>query len=410
MAEAAFSIFCFSAEAQHIRKANELFRAGDFEKAAAEYTLVVERNPQNLRALTYLGYVALLSNKLEDAAVFLGKANEINPKQTAVLQLLAHLHYRKNDFDNASFYYRAIGRTTMADKLKNFNGQLPYQIDSTFHEATIKFIVTDPLPFVRVKINENYEGNFIIDTGAGELTLDTDFAREAGADVFGPESGGQFGGGKKAMTLHGRIRSIDLGDLTVKNVPVTVLSLRQIEMEGMKIDGVIGTTFLSQFLSSIDYKNGQLVLRPRNSFRSERIFSETSTYHHVPFYLADDHFMLSHGSIGGKNMLFFVDTGLANTAFTCPKSTLRKLNIRIDKRKKDSGQGGGGTTHEIYPFDLDEICLGECCVKDLHGLYGTFPAIEKVFGMTIHGLLSHEFFKNKELTIDFESMRYLISK
>jgi hypothetical protein len=62
-------------------------------------------------------------------------------------------------------------------------------------------------------------------------------------------------------------------------------------------------------------------------------------------------------------------------------------------------------------MDIKQICLDDLCLKNLHGVYGAFPTqLEKSFGFTISGLVSHEFFRKYSLTIDFKEMKYILSE
>jgi predicted aspartyl protease len=396
--------------AQSSKKASGYFKAGNFVEAKNEYAQIVAKQPKDLKALIYLGYISLLQNKLDEAESWLLKAAGIKPNFSAINSFFADLYYRKNDFAKAVPYFRAIGRESMALKLENFGNTKPYQI-AEFDEVSISFIVTNPLPFIRVKINGKFEGNFILDTGGGEIILDENFAKEVGIETFGKPETGEFGGGKIGSLSHGKITDFEIGGLKVQNVPINILALRHIELVGMKIDGAIGTIFLSQFLSTIDYKNGQLFLRNKRKHSINQLAAKVINPSFIPFSIAGDHYMLAKGSINNSDpMLFFIDTGLESTAFTCPKSTMKKLKLPIQRGKRLSGEGGAGT-YDVYPFDIDGICLGPVCVNNLHGNFGPFPPqIENSFGFKIDGLLSHEFFLGKALTIDFENMKYLISE
>jgi Aspartyl protease len=404
-----FTFFNLSVFSQSMRKANAYFKTGNFIEAKNEYNAIAEKQPKNLKAFIYLGYISLLQNKLAEAEGWLLQANDIKPNNSAVNGFLAEIHYRRNDFSKASTYFKAIGRNGMALKLASFNGEKPYRIGEPFNEVKVKFIVTNPLPFVQVKINGAQEGNFILDTGGGELILDEAFLKESVGEIFDQPESGDFGGGKKANLSHGKISSIQLGNLMVGNIPVQVMKLRHIELASMKIDGIIGTVFLSQFLPSIDYKNGELVLRSKQKYNLDQLIEKTVNPSLIPFSMADDHFMLAKGSINNSDsLLFFIDTGLESTAFTCPQSTIKKVKLPIQRTNKTTGQGGGGN-YEVIPFDIEKLCLGNVCVSSLHGYFGPFPpALERSFGFKIDGLLSHEFFLNKSLTIDFERMTLLI--
>jgi len=299
----------------------------------------------------------------------------------------------------------------MAKKLESFDAQTPYETDSEFDQAVIPFIVTEPLPLVRVVINGVHEGNFIIDTGGGELILDTAFAKQCDAELFGAEKGNGFGGGKAGIFGHGKISTISLGALDARNVPVNTISLRHIELAGIKIDGVIGTVFLYQFLSTIDYKKGCLVLRNKEKHSFSNILGQTKGSFVVPFAMAGDHYMVSHGSLNDcDNMLWFIDTGLAGVAFTCPLSTIKKGKLAVQKNKRSRGEGGGGY-FDIYPFEVGTICLDTLCVRNVQGEFGVFPSLlEHGLDFKIDGMLSHEYFKGFSLTIDFKRMKYILGK
>ena len=127
--------------------------------------------------------------------------------------------------------------------------------------------------------------------------------------------------------------------------------------------------------------------------------------------MAGDHYMVSHGSLNDcDNMLWFVDTGLAGVAFTCPLSTIKKCKLNVQKNNRSRGEGGGGS-FDIYPFDVGTICLDTLCVRNVHGEFGVFPSqLEYGLGFKIDGMLSHEYFKGFSLTIDFKEMKYILGK
>jgi len=406
-----FSICCFCVKAQSIKIANNLFKNGDFYEAQEIYSDILDKDTNNLKSLIFMGYISLLTNRLEESEKWFNKAKKIKPKLSVINYFLAENYYRQKKFELAAPYYLAIRRKAMAKKMESFSNIEPYKMRIDFDAIRIRFIITDPLPIVEVIINSEYKGYFIIDTGGGELILSDDFAKKTKAEFFGIEKSCGFGGGKKAPLGHGKISTITLGNLIVENVPINTLNLNQLELGGYKIDGIIGTVFLYQFLSTIDYKNGLLILRNKAKYRFNDILVNCSSPKIIPFTMADDHFMMAKGTINNSDtMLFFVDTGLAGNAFTCPKSTIRKTGLIYQKDRRTKSLGGGGHFNS-YPMEIENICLGDVCVNKLHGVYGAFPVqIEKSFGFNVNGLISHEFFRNYSLTIDFVEMKYLLSE
>src|SRR5215813_5152503 len=137
--------------------------------------------------------------------------------------------YRRDDFQKAAAALKGVDvsgnklireqyPTLNVAKLESFKGQTPYELTGNGTSTRVKFVKTDPLPIVNVRVNGGKEVTFFIDTGGSEVTLDTEFAKELGVPQFGAVQG-TFSGGQHAEVQLGRIESLALGDWTVKNVP-----------------------------------------------------------------------------------------------------------------------------------------------------------------------------------------------
>lgn len=391
-----------------------LFKQGKFLEAKLGFQNILEENPQNFNSLLFLGRIELLNNNLEKAKEFITKAFKLKPRKRELNRFLGEVYFRLKNYPKASELYERVGRKALAKKLASFNGAEPYQIDSKHKISIIKFIMSEPLPVVQIRVNESKLVNFFIDTGGAEIILDQQFVQEVGAKNFGDELG-SFAGGKKAKFQHGRVDSIQIGEFKVKNVPVNIMDIRPISdvyFNGLQLDGAIGTVFLYQFLTSIDYPNEQLILRKKTNQNLSQFGEEAknSKSRIVPFWLAGDHYMVSWGRVNNSDpMLFFVDTGFVDGGFISPKSTLKTGGIHLDKEKEKDHSGGGGGVKGI-PFEIDELSFGDTKQKNIRGFYfGPFP-IEKAFGFHVGGLISHQYFRNYTLTIDFVKMRYFLKK
>ncbi len=391
-----------------------LFEEGKFIEAKIGFQNILDEIPNKFNALFYLGRINLLSNNLNKAKELLTKASKLKPKKLELNPLLGELYYRLKNYSKASEFYVAAGRKVVAKKLASFNGSIPYQIESEQEISKIKFIMSEPLPVVEIKVNERQPVNFVIDTGGAEIILDQQFAQEIGAKNFGNEIG-SFAGGKTATFQHGKVDSILIGDFKVRNVPINIMDIRRISdayFKGLRIDGVIGTILLYQFLASIDYPNSQLILRCKDyenlsQFEKE---AENGKCVIVPFWLAGDHYMVAWGRVNDSNpMLFFIDTGLAVGGFVCPKSTIKEGKIKLEKEKAEEYLGGGGNTKGI-PFEINKLSFGDTRENNIRGIYFNNFQFEKAFGFHVGGLISHDYFSNYTVTIDFIKMRYFLSK
>jgi hypothetical protein len=397
-----------------LETADSLFKSGKFAEAEKLYTKVLAAEPANFQAALRLGSIFLLANRLADAQKCLAKAIELKPEEQAPKSLMAEVFYRRDDFERASPLFRATGQEAVAKKLKSFKGIRAYKIEGKAKNTHLKFVMTDPLPVIQVRVNEGQPVNFFIDTGGAEVVIDTEFAKELNIAQFGSMTG-TFAGGKQAAFQHGRVDFLTLGDFTVKNVPVHIMDVRRFSQPvfgGNRVDGIIGTVLLYHFIPTLDYPQGELVLRRKTKENLKRVEEEAQAKKaiKIPFWMAGDHYMLAWGKVNkSQPLLLFVDTGLAGGGFTCPESTLKEAGINLQESLAAEGVGGGGKV-KVIPFVIEELTLGDAKEHSVRGLYtGAFP-LENAFRFRIGGLISHGFFRSYALTLDFFGMRYFLEK
>src|SRR2546422_1684859 len=120
---------------------------------------------------------------------------------------------------------------------------------STAVGAEIPFELEGRVIFVKGTINDRGPYTLILDTGATETILTPPTARALGIKAVPA-------GGHQAIAV---AQSIAVGGVSVRNFPVFVfdppeaLSLRL--DHGMNYHGILGHSFLSQFVVTIDYRH-----------------------------------------------------------------------------------------------------------------------------------------------------------
>jgi hypothetical protein len=178
-----------------------------------------------------------------------------------------------------------------------------------------------------------------------------------------------------------------------------------------QIDGCLGTVLFYHFLTTLDYPNGQLILRRRNAQNLKRFeMAQGAGSVAVPFWMAGDHFMVTFGRLNGlAPQLLFVDTGTAGAGVKLGDFAIREAGIKLLEDQATVGVGGGGKVRSV-PFILDKLSLGADEERNVHGLYeGPFPWAE-TFGFRLVGMVGHEFFRHTEVTFDFDGMRITLRK
>jgi predicted aspartyl protease len=406
-----------------IEAADRLFEAGKFAEAGELYARVVAQDPKDYAATLQLGRIALLSNRLDDAQGWLDKAIALRPSEDDAKVMLAEALYRRDDFQKAAAALTGVDvasnkliisqyPTLNVAKLESFKDQTPYAVQGDGEATRLKFLhTTGPLPVVNVRVNGGDEVTFFIDTGGSEVVIDSDFAKELGLPQFGNVLG-TFSGGQQTAVGQSRIESLTLGDWTVQNLPAATLPLRQLSTGlGVKrIDGIIGTTLFYHFLATLDYPNGELMLRRKTAQSLDQLASASDNSVAVPFWIASDHFMVGWGRVETMPpALLFVDTGLAGAGVKLAESVIKEAGIKLEEDKAYEGAGGGGKL-KIVPYTVRRLSFGDIQENNVAGLYdGPFPW-ETMFGFNLAGMVGHDFFKSYAVTFDFESMKIFLSK
>ena len=404
-----------------IDSANKLFEAGKFAEAGKIYSKIVAQNPKDFSATLQLGRIALFSNRLDDVQKWLEKAITLQPDNADAKIMLAEAFYRRDDFQKAAAALNGVDVSNNkmireqyplnVANLESFKGQTPYELQGNGTSTHVKFVKTDPLPIVNVRINGGKEVTFFIDTGGSVVTLDTEFAKELGVPQFGAMQG-TFSGGQHAEVGLGRVDSVTLGDWTVKNVPAAMLPLRQLsEGFGVKqIDGIIGTTLFYHFLTTMDYPHGELVLRRKDAKNLEEFKKSPGKRVVVPIWMAGDHFMVGWGRVETlPPSLLFVDSGLMGAGVKLAESVIKDAGIKLDESKASVGAGGGGTL-KIVPYTVHHLSLGDIKEENVQGVYdGPFP-FENTFGFHLAGMVGHDFLRPYAVTFDFQNMQIFLQR
>ncbi|MGB8520109.1 MAG: hypothetical protein WCD38_08080 [Candidatus Tumulicola sp.] len=68
-------------------------------------------------------------------------------------------------------------------------------------------------------------------------------------------------------------------------------------LDGHPFDGIIGAALLRQFLSTLDYRNGRLILRPRSASNEFEAASRAANATIVPMWLVPDHFIFARAAV-----------------------------------------------------------------------------------------------------------------
>jgi hypothetical protein len=348
------------------------FKAGDFDAAAQSYATTLKTDPHNAAAELGLARIALYRNDLVSLEAYAHALAADDPSDPRAQRLLAAIPVRSG-----------LATAVRADPIAG--------------EVDVPLAVVDPLPVLEATV-DGKPATLLLDTGGTGLDLASTFAQRIGLETRSAGEG-TFAGGLHANVRTGQVDRLELGTATVRSLPVSVL-----DQIPPGIDGVLGTNVLYDFLSTIDYKNRKLVLRPKSDSAAFERAAAARGATIVPMLLVPDHFIFVRARAGnGPEALYNVDTGGGGIGVQLVKTSLDEAGIVPDATHSSSFHGGGGDAHAI-PFVAD-VTLGERTWRGLPGLYFDNGDQYGIFPFAVAGTLSHELFKRGALTFDFTAMR-----
>jgi clan AA aspartic protease (TIGR02281 family) len=111
---------------------------------------------------------------------------------------------------------------------------------------------------VMATVNEQTRGRFVVDTGAGRVTITEEFARRLKIDPDSlPEAEFTMADGHKTRGRIVVFRVLAVGDARAENIEAAIIPGKP----GEQVDGLLGMSFLKHFSVNLDGGSGKLILR-----------------------------------------------------------------------------------------------------------------------------------------------------
>ena len=265
--------------------------------------------------------------------------------------------------------------------------------------------IEDLMPAVPIEIDgKPFLGH--IDTGGDFVAMSPRMAAGMGIPVR--EIGTGFANDRETTVSMGIIGSMRLGDAVLANVPVAVLPALTGVAQGQKIEDMIilGTGILRQFLSTWDNREDRLILSPRSepASREAHLRMLPPGGREMEFFLHGDHYLLANGSLGGRSVVFFVDTGLVAIDPRGRQASLGMTAGALAAWGIDEKQATDGFVDFEDPITLGPVSRAGGAIKVMG------PKHDRVWNdMPVEALLSFGFMKHFIWTLDFDRRLWILT-
>lgn len=302
-----------------------------------------------------------------------------------------------------AYSFGVHARTLSSDKIKErptFDLSIFYSGDpcDDFKTLIIPIKRIQNLIVVEARVDTTI-GNFILDTGSPILVLNKTYFRKGwDANTSAVNAGGQ----SVTPVMRTRVDDFSIRELYFENLPADLNDLGHIENHrGIKILGLLGVSLFTSFEMVIDVQKSVMYLHRLDDTgkvpEKERIVKSEPTLK-IPFKLMRNIITLDV-VIGGKNLVFCVDTGAEANALSnrLPGKILESFNV--SKRMVLVGTGGAQT--EVLLGTVDNMIVGERSFKNMYAAITRLDDLGKAYGRSIDGILGSNFLVKGIISINF---------
>ncbi len=336
---------------------------------------LIAQNPVSVAsASATAGDTAFAQGDFQTAFTDYNDALADDPSDVEAVLGLGTLDLYRNDWKNARTYlnrarHLAPNDARILSRLTTLQERLPkadrYVFDLQNGTTDIPFVATDPVPIVRATIDGKVY-SFVVDTSAASVDLNASAAQALG------------------ISDTGTIDTLKFPGLSVNNVPARVAP-RPITAGSLQVDGALGTVFLSHFLPTFDYAHSKLTLRLWEASPAIEQTAKVQGAAIEPMWLVGTHLLLATGRIGSERpQLFAIQTG-----------------------RSDGTVAVAGAQDASFTVPL--VSLGRYAQGPVPGAALAAELFDKV-PFHVGGALRSGFFRPATLTLDFTTMKIVVSK
>jgi len=384
----------------------KLVEEGEFLRAIELGRDLDKRAKPSYRDLAALGSAEVSAGRFQEARGHLKQALTLGLPRDLYAQVawdLSQVEYLEGNYSDSAHWALIATSNGMLvkewhiDYLRSLAEIETYRI---FGPSSVKVAVqmTKPeIPRFEVRVNGKHKVEVAIDTGAVQTIVSRSFADRAGVRSLGDFTGTFYGLlGDPIDVSFGVIDTLELGAMTIMNVPVAIMPDRELQFtvanrEPIKMNVLLGTALLKEFRLELDFRNRSVVftaLLP--SQKIPRTDQNLFLLNFQPFVQASINKSGWH--------LFILDTGSEITFLN--ETRISGTGVRnMPKLHGALLQGLGGVQKRGAKVENIEIGVDRWA-----GTFKTLPlyATEKSLAV---GILGQNLLKHFRVVIDFGAMR-----
>jgi predicted aspartyl protease/Flp pilus assembly protein TadD len=381
-----------------------LWASGLFDAADAAYEAAVAADGAESRAHHGRARGLAARGRLDEAMVEAQEALRMNPRQADFHHTVAAIYAQMHRFAEAALalrnYVNLLPNREVSAKaawarseirfLESFSGRQAFDFGAIdpAHVWRVPIRIDRDKVLVRAKVNGGGNQDFILDTGAERMVISRELARRRGVNpITFIQTAGVGEIGLRGLEI-GRLNMLQIGDLTVRNVPCLIKNPPLNGLPGREPESF---SPLALGLSMrIDYVRRELIMS--RQLPSERYGAELPLRMH--------RLAMVVGRVNGTHSAtFVVDTGgevisisRSTAGLIQPAPTARRIPLKV------FGTSGWDKEAFLMPnvdLEFSSIRVGRTPVVVLN-----LKAPSTLLGFQLGGIVGHRFLSRYRVSID----------
>jgi predicted aspartyl protease/Flp pilus assembly protein TadD len=413
----------------HALLGSAILAAGEFRSSVEEFRTALTLNEEEALAIAGLAMVDFYENRLELALPGLRRAASLEPDEPDYVFNLGQAAARSERYKEAADAYErflTIAPKTDADRRARIRGLIDFlrylgrqgslYSPSGSNRTTVSFESFDNRPILRLRINGQKDLlRFVLDTGSGMSVVSDVTAQKLG--LRSVARGGlarAVGGGGRFEIVYGYLSSIDIGDVRVENIPVYI---RKFFDDKVSVDGYLGLSVISRFLTSIDYGERRMTLirqRQGDTFEtwttvkgaeSPKAFDPlipTDSTVEIPLRSTSSGFLSGEVGLEGfdKSLNFIIDTAASITVVSEKLAQQEQITPLLQSSRMRV-YGAAGVTEDVKLVLLPRVTLGITALEKINAAVLDMEPVNETAGFTQSGILGGNFLSHFRIYFDF---------
>jgi hypothetical protein len=385
-----------------------MVRKFDYNRAVAQAQFVDAKVRRSANELAMLGAAELTAGRYDDARRHLRAALDLQPFRTtyaAAAWDLSQVEYMSNNLDASLEWAHLAGEHGInvkqwhLDYLESLSNVDVYHFSGANNVRVGMRIGRPDVPRVETTVNGRKSVSAIIDSGAVLSIVSRNLASELPVRMLGTFEG-TFSGllGEPIPVEFGILDSLQLGAMTISNVPVAVMPDDKMRFlisgkKEFKMDFLLGAHLLKEFRIELDFRHGnvsfnRVLASARRPVGDQNLFIEG--------------FRPSvRGTINRRGWFTFIlDTGSEVTFLNQKHLTSLPIQEFAPKVHNATLQGLGGAKKHGAKVENVEVGIDRWA-----GTFRTLPMYESAESEKSVGIVGENYLKNFDVVIDFGRMR-----